>query len=223
MWWANILKQAKNSISEQKSFAESENIPEEFKLYDKYYYYYNFPIIDKFNRYGMGIVFEMNRIMDYLDIPVLKKFEMPHYFKVIYPNIILKDRYITSSNPNIKSFPISMKNRSVSFKGKKIKFDSLNVEFYVIDNKIIDNDRMSLSYNGDWIIQNEKLSEKPIRFRLQLNSQGKNYLLLYTNDMGRNPPTTIGISYYYKNKKEVITMTSNEGENELIELVYDTN
>lgn len=223
MWWANILKQAKNSILEQKSFAESENIPEEFKLYDKYYYYYNFPIIDKFNRYGMGIVFEMNRIMDYLDIPVLKKFEMPHYFKVIYPNIILKDRYITSSNPNIKSFPISMKNRSVSFKGKKIKFDSLNVEFYVIDNKIIDNDRMSLSYNGDWIIQNEKLSEKPIRFRLQLNSQGKNYLLLYTNDMGRNPPTTIGISYYYKNKKEVITMTSNEGENELIELVYDTN
>lgn len=221
MWWTNMKKQSSSSIAAQKDFAQSEYIPEEYKLYDKYYYYYNFPVIDKFNRYGMGMVFEMNRIIDYLGIPVLREFEMPHYFKVIYPNIILKDRFISASNPNIKAFPVSVKNRKVEFKGKQIKFDSINVEFFVIDNKIIDNDRMSLSFNGDWIIQNARISDKPIKFRLQLNEIGKNFLLLYSNDMGRNPPTTIGISYYYKGKKEVITMTSNEGENELIELIFD--
>jgi hypothetical protein len=57
-----------------------------------------------------------------------------------------------------------------------------------------------------------------VRFRLKLNETGKNYFLLYTDDMGRNPPTTIGISYYYKNKKQLITLTSNQGENQLLEL-----
>ena len=58
---------------------------------------------------------------------------------------------------------------------------------------------------------------------MELSGSGEKCLLLDSNDMGRNPPTTIGISYYYKGKKEVITMTSNEGQNELIELIFDKN
>jgi len=218
LYWANIKRQSSESLKAQKAFSESENVPEEYKLYDKYYYYYNISVINKFNRYGNGVVFEMNRIIDYLDIPVLRYFEMPHYFKVIYPNVLMKDRYISSSNPFLKSFPQSIKNRKVVIKSKEIRFDSLNVEFFVIDNKIIDNDKISLSFNGDWILENFRISDKPAKFRIQLNESGKNYLLLYTNDMGRNPPTTIGISYFYKNKKELVTLTSNQGENELIEL-----
>lgn len=218
LYWANIKRQSAESLKVQKAFSESENVPEEYKLYDKYYYYYNISVINKFNRYGNGVVFEMNRIIDYLDIPVLRYFEMPHYFKVIYPNVLMKDRYISSSNPFLKSFPQSIKNRKVVIKSKEIRFDSLNVEFFVIDNKIIDNDKISLSFNGDWILENFRISDKPAKFRIQLNESGKNYLLLYTNDMGRNPPTTIGISYFYKNKKELVTLTSNQGENELIEL-----
>lgn len=98
MYWNNIIRQTTESIKAQKDFYESENIPEDFKLYDKYYYYYNISVINKFNRYGNGVVFEMNRILEYLDVPVLRKFEMPHYFKVIYPEILIKDRYVPSPN-----------------------------------------------------------------------------------------------------------------------------
>ncbi|MBC7885544.1 MAG: hypothetical protein H7X99_08715, partial [Saprospiraceae bacterium] len=85
MYWGNIKKQTNEAIKAEYSFVESETIPEEYKLYDKYYYYYNILIINKFNRYGNGIVFEKNRILEYLGVPVIRFFEMPHYFKVIYP------------------------------------------------------------------------------------------------------------------------------------------
>ena len=222
MYWGNIKRQVDESIKSEKAFLESENLQEEYKLYDKYYYYYNISVINKFNRYGNGVVFEINRIIDYLGVPVLRYFEMPHYFKVIYPELISKDRFISSSNPFIKSLPKSVKLRKVVTNPEKVvKFDSLKVEFYVIDSKIIDNDKISLSFNGDWILENFRISEKPARFRLELNERGKNYLLLYTDDMGRNPPTTIGISYFYKDKKQIITLTSNAGENELIELLVE--
>jgi hypothetical protein len=218
MYWNNIKRQSNEALLTEQAFAEFEPIPEEYKLYDKYYYYYNISAINKFNRYGNGIVFEKNRIIEYLGVPVVRFFEMPHYFKVIYPSLITKDTYIGSSKSPITSIPPIVRKRNVVIKEQKAKFDSLNVEFFVIDNKIIDNDRISLNYNGDWIIENVKITDKPVRFRLKLNETGKNYFLLYTDDMGRNPPTTIGISYYYKNKKQLITLTSNQGENQLLEL-----
>lgn len=219
MWWANILKQAKNSISEQKSFAESENIPEEFKLYDKYYYYYNFPIIDKFNRYGMGIVFEMNRIMDYLDIPVLKKFEMPHYFKVFYPKQLEKTEFLEASDPIVKALPKTVRGRNVVTATRSIKVDTFIVDFKMYDHKIIDKDLVSLSFNGDWIIEKFEISEKPYEFTLKLNQEGKNFLLLHADDMGRQPPATIALSYMYHGKKETIILNSDTVKSEVIEII----
>lgn len=221
MYWNNIKRQSNESLAAEQAFAEFEPIPEEYKLYDKYYYYYNISAINKFNRYGNGIVFEKNRIIEYLGVPVVRFFEMPHYFKVIYPSTITKDAYVASAKSPITTIPPVIRKRTVIVKEQKAKFDSLNVEFFVVDNKIIDNDRISLNYNGDWIIENVRITDKPVRFRLKLNETGKNYLLLYTDDMGRNPPTTIGISYYYKNKKQLITLTSNQGENQLLELSVD--
>lgn len=218
-YWNNITKQSKESIAAQQLFVESENIPEEFKIYNKFYYYYNISVINKFNRYGNGVVFEMNRIIDYLSIPKIRYFEMPHYFKVIYPKILEKTEFLAASDPVIKALPKTVKGRSVITATRTINVDSFIVDFQMYDHKIVDRDIVSLSFNGDWIVEKYSITEKPYEFKLKLNEEGKNFLLLHADDMGRQPPATIALSYKYKGKKQLIILNSDTVKSEVIEIV----
>jgi len=218
MYWANIKRQSGESLKKQKAFLEAENLPEEYKLYDKYYYYYNIDVINKFNRYGNGMVFEMNRIIDYLDVPVLRYFEMPHYFKVIYPKLLEKTEYLAASDPLIKSLPKVVKGRTVVEATRTLLVDKPIIDFQVYDHKIIDKDVVSLSYNGDWIAERLEISNKPFDFTLKLNEAGKNFLLLHADDMGRQPPATIALSYIFKGKKEIVILNSDTQRSEVIEI-----
>lgn len=220
-YWANIKKQMSEGIVAQKAFADSENIPEEFKLYDKYYYYYNISVINKFNRYGNGVVFEMNRITDYLTIPVMRKFEMPHYFKVIYPKLLEKTDFLEASDPVVKALPKTVRGRNVVTATRTIRVDSFVVNFQMYDHKIVDRDVVSLSFNGDWIVEKFEISEKPYEFTVKLNDEGKNFLLLHADDMGRQPPATIALSYKFKGKKELIILNSDTVKSEIIEIIVD--
>ena len=219
LYWNNIRKQSKEAIASEKLFAQGENIAEEYKLYDKYYYYYNLTVINRFNRYGSGIVFEMNRILEYLDIPLIRYFEVPHYFKVIYPKILEKTDVIKSSDPVVKMLPREVKGRNVVVANQKIYVDSLITEFSLYDHKIIDGDIVSISFNGDWILEKFKISEKHYKFTIELNESGKNFLLLHADDMGRNPPATIALSYLLGGKKELIILNSDINTSEVIEII----
>ena len=218
-YWSNIIKQFTESLEAQKQFMESENIPLEFKLYDKYYYYYNISIINKFNRYGNGIVYEMNRIIEQLNIPITRLFEMPHYFKVIYPKLLDDTGILASSDPVISTLPQTVKGRSVVLANHTIYIDSALVKFQMYDHKIIDGDIVSLSFNGDWIVEKFRISEKPYEFTLKMNDSGKNFLLLHADDMGRQPPATIALSYTYRGKRQLITLNSDIGKSEVIEII----
>ncbi len=218
-YWANIIRQFTESLDGQKQFIESENLPQEFKLYDKYYYYYNISIINKFNRYGNGTVYEMNKILDYLNIPMPRFFEMPHYFKVIYPILLDSTDAIASSDPVIKMIPPTVKGRTVVKANHTIYIDSSSVKFQMYDHKIIDGDIVSLSFNGDWIVEKYKISEKSYEFTLKMNEEGKNFILLHADDMGKQPPATIALSYMYKGKKQLITLNSDISRSEVIEII----
>lgn len=221
MYWNNIKRQANEALIAEQSFVESETIPEEHKLYDKYYYYYNLSVINKFNRYGNGIVFEKNRIIEYLGVPVVRFFEMPHYFKVIYPKMLDKTEFLAASDPIISELPKVVKGRSVVLATRTIKVDSSVVIFNVYDHKIIDGDVVSLSFNGDWIVEKLKITEKPFKFTLKMNDTGKNFLLLHADDMGRNPPATIALSYIMNGKKELIILNSDTVKSEVIEIIVE--
>lgn len=221
MYWANIKRQAGEAIKSEKAFVEAETIPDEYKLYDKYYYFYNIAVINKFNRYGNGIVFEMNRILEYISAPVPKLFEMPHYFKVIYPKLLEKTDFLAASDPIVKALPKVVKGRNVVEATRTIKVDSFIVDFKMYDHKIVDRDIVSLSFNGDWIVEKFQISDVAYDFTLKLNDEGKNFLLLHADDMGRNPPATIAISYMYKGKKELIILNSDTVKSEVIEIIVD--
>ncbi|MBK9737245.1 MAG: hypothetical protein IPO92_20770 [Saprospiraceae bacterium] len=219
LYWANIKRQTAESIKAEQLFTDSETIPDEYKLYDKYYYYYNIAVINKFNRYGNGIVFELNRILEYIGVPIARYFEMPHYFKVIYPKLLEKTDVLAASDPVVKSLPTVVKGRNVVTATRTIKVDSFVVDFKMYDHKIIDKDVVSISYNGDWIVEKLQISEKPYEFTLKLNNEGKNFLLLHADDMGRNPPATIALSYTYKGKRELIILNSDTNKSEVIEIL----
>lgn len=216
--WDNIVTSAGNLNSSFSGF-EKGSASEQYKIYGKYYYYYNVFCISKFNRYGTGIVSGINNVITYLKMPRVKFTELPHYFKVIYPQKLEKVDYVESTNKNIKAVPKELKERKVSTGNKQIRVTDDVVEFLFYDHMIADGDVASVSFNGDWIMEKEELELAPKRFKLKLNSEGRNYLLLHADNIGQRPPCTIGISYMMGGSKKEIILSSDLEVSEMIELV----
>ena len=153
-------------------------------------------------------------------MPVLKFIEMPHYFKVLYPEEIIDTEPLAATNPNIKTAPANLKARKIIPVAGKILVDSLTFSIEIFDSKIKDGDIISFNYNKDWILNQQKLSDVAVKLQLKLNEKGKNFFILHSDDMGRNPPTTIGIRYYYGGESKVIKLSSNLNTSEMIEIEY---
>ena len=195
-------------------------MPLEYKLYGKFYFYHNSDIINKMNRYGNGYVFEMNSLFAFLRMPVLHMTEEPHYYKVIYPEKLRKDDVIVSTDDKIEILPEKLKDREVITSSRKILVDSLKFGILLYDHMIQDGDIVSINFNGDWILEDLSLEAKPRKLKIQLNESGKNYILLHAENIGKRPPNTMAISYYYKGVKEQITLKSDLNASEMIEIEY---
>jgi hypothetical protein len=216
--WKNILQQSQQAITAEKSFMAAEEIPEKYRLYDKYYYYYNHVLISRINRFGIGIASEMNELILTGKFNFLYYFEIPQIYKVIYPKLLDKTPFLQSSDPMIKALPKQVKGRDVIVANRTIKVDSFVVYFELYDHMIVDNDIVSVSFNGDWIVEKFKISDKKFNFSLKLNDAGKNFLLLYADDMGKRPPATIALAYQYQGKRQEIILKSDDKVSEIIEI-----
>ena len=216
----NLEEQGALSINSIKTFYNTAEVVEEYKQYGKFYYYYNSDLINKYNRYGNGIVFELNNLVSYLDIPVLLFTELPHYFKVIYPKKLDKIDYLTASDAKITRLPTMLKNREIQMSTRKIKVDSLKFEVSLYDHMIEDGDVISLNFNGDWIVEKMALTAVKKKLKLMLNKEGKNYFILHADNVGRRPPNTMAVDYYYRGFKKQIILESNLNVSEMIEIEY---
>ena len=174
----NIEDQANMSLSSAKNFYETADVPEEYKQYGKFYYYYNSELINKFNRYGNGIVFELNNLIEYLDIPSLIFTELPHYYKFILPKKLITVEHIAASDSKIVKLPSRLKDREIQMSTRTIKVDSLKFEVALYDHMIEDGDVISLNFNGDWIVEKMPLKAKHKKLKLMLNKEGKNFFIL---------------------------------------------
>jgi len=56
-----------------------------YKPYPLSYYYYNENILNKYNRYGLGLIQDYNKFIDLADLKMLHQVEEPHQYKVNYP------------------------------------------------------------------------------------------------------------------------------------------
>lgn len=202
-------------------FHETANVPTEYKLYGKFYYYHNSDIINKVNRYGNGYVKEFNDIIAQMNTPFLKLFEEPHFYQVIYPKKLEKAEHIKSSDDVVEVIPTKLKDREIVTNSRSIKVDSARFKIVLYDHLIQDGDIVSINFNGDWILEKYSLETASKELKIQLNETGKNYLLLHAESIGKRPPNTMAISYSYKGKKENIILKSDLNASELIEIEFD--
>jgi len=103
---------------------------------------------------------------------------------------------------------------------RTIKVDSLKFQVSLYDHMIEDGDVISLNFNGDWIVEKMPLLAKKKKLKLQLNEEGKNYFILHANNVGRRPPNTMAVDYYYRGFKKQIILKSDLNVSELIEIEY---
>jgi len=201
------------------------NVDKEYRLYGKHYFYYNVKIIDKYNRYGNGFVLYFNNLIKCSGINALKRFELPHYFKVIKPKKKIETvKWINSTTKSIKSIPKALEGRETKYNTiHTIEADNYDIELELFDYKIQDGDIVSINFNGDWIFKNLSLETKPKKLSLKLNKSGKNYMILHAENVGRRPPNTIGISYRYKGEKKIIVLESNLQTSDLVQFVIKDN
>lgn len=216
----NLIEQLDLSIATIDKFYNTAEVPEEYKQYGRFYYYYNSDLINKYNRYGNGITFELNNIVKYLDMPVLFYTELPHYFKVIYPKKLEKVEHLSATDSKITKLPSKLKDREISTSTRKIKVDSLQFEVELYDHMIIDGDIISLNFNGDWIVEKMPLTAEKKKLKLALNEEGKNFFILHAENIGTRPPNTMAVDYYFQGKKQQIILKSDLNVSEMIEIEY---
>ncbi|HMQ08070.1 MAG TPA: hypothetical protein PKC30_12270 [Saprospiraceae bacterium] len=217
----NINKQTQKALISSNSYIRDEEVPNEYLLYGKYYYYYNSDIINKFNRYGSGIVFEMNTILDIYMASVIRFFEIPHFYKVIYPRKLEKLTAVAGADSKVDGgIPVVLEGRKIEKKAEApIKVDNLVIDVEIFDHSIVDGDIVSLNFNGEWVLRNHTLTSKPKIIRLMLKPDEVNYLILHAENLGAIPPNTMALRYFLNGKKQEYIMESDMNTSEVIEII----
>lgn len=217
--YKNLQAQLVKFSDGTNNFYNTAVVPEEYKMYGKYYYYYNKDLISKFNRFGIGVVFEINSILDFLKSDQLRYMEVPHFYQVVYPKKIEKVDHLSSTAGTLTMLPTKLKDREITVASKSIKVDSDKVTFRLYDHMIEDGDVVSINFNGDWVVDSLKIVTKPHDLKVQLNPSGKNYIILHAENVGRRPPNTMAVSYMYNGKRRQIIMKADYNTSEMIEII----
>ncbi len=98
----------------------------------------------------------------------------------------------------------------------------INIEFY--DNGEIDNDSISVYLDNKLVINNERLSTKPITLNLKFDEQNNFYeLITVAENLGDIPPNTALMVINYGRKREEVFLTSDDRKNAKVIIKYKPN
>ena len=189
--------------------------PPEYAQYGSTYYYYNVEMVSKFNRYGSGLVENLNNWIKSNQFPILYQLEEPHFFKVIYPKREVKTEKIEKIDATL---PKKIRDRDVIIRQQSLNLEAGKIILEVYDHQLLDGDIVSLNFNGFWILNKYTLRRKPKKIQLELKPNSENYIILHAENMGKNPPNTVAITYIHKGEKQKIVLESTMNESEMIRL-----
>ncbi len=219
--YQNVLQKATAFSKVAQKYLDGVSFPPEYQLYGNTYYYYNVEMVAKFNRYGSGLVADLNQWLIDKKHPALLQLEEPHFFKVIYPKReVPKVEEVGTIKPEKlpAKLPSKLGDRDVVVKQKKMVVEGETITIEVYDHQLADGDIISLNYNGHWILENFQLRRRARKMTLPLKPTNDNYLILHAVNLGNKPPNTATLSYIYKGEKKRIVMESNMNESEMIQI-----
>ena len=208
---------AQDFLKNLKKYQSVASFDKKYKLYGKSYYFHNVKLTAATNRYSGGMIKATNDMILLESAHELLLLEEPHYFKVIYPK---KEIQRSDEVQIIEEVPEQINDRNVIVRQQSIKVDKTEFTLQIYDHKEIDGDIISVNLNGKWIIEKQELKNRPFKFKIKINPKGENYILLHAENLGKTPPNTAAIIYYYKGKRKQVVLNSNLNESEMIRLEY---
>ncbi len=145
-------------------------------------------------------------------VPVIKPDTTKKTEKVIIiPTIPVK------VDPELKRKLLERKNTEFSHLVVNDKSITLNV----YDNGIVDNDSVSIFYNGKLLVGKKRLSEKPITIHLQLDENASLHeIVMFAENLGSIPPNTALIVVNAGNKRYELHSSASLTENAVLTFEY---
>ena len=224
-----LIKRGKEFVDWAKSFDQNKSIPQENKAYGKFYYYHNYKLLHRVNYSGVGMLYEYNELIRNNDLQTCLLPEIPHFFKVIYPERKAKIEMIDVHDSEkvveltdariIYEIPTTLEGRAIEV--NQISIDpsqGRTLTFELYDSKLLDGDVVSINFNGDWILENHSLESEPLKMIVNVNSKGKNYFIIHAVNEGSKPPNTVALKYRPKKRKKEILLSCNANTSQLIEI-----
>jgi hypothetical protein len=133
-------------------------------------------------------------------------------------------RYTPPTNKELiidqpKAKPLELTRREIK-DGRTIKLQSNRFTLKFYDHNKIDGDIISVNYNGRWLLKGYVLTEKSKAIVLSLDPNiDQNYLLLYADDLGKNPPCTAAISIDDNSEIEEVILNADLNQCDIIYFV----
>ncbi len=209
---------AQDFLQNLKKYQSSAPFNKKYKLYGRSYYFHNVELTAAVNRYSGGMIKATNDMILLESAHELLLMEEPHFLKIIYPK---KEIQRPDEVQVIEAIPEQVNDRDVIVRQQSIKVDKKEFTLQIFDHKEQDGDIISVNLNGKWIIEKQVLKNRPYKFKIKLNPKGENYILLHAENLGKIPPNTAAIIYYYKGKRKQVVLNSNLNESEMIKFEYD--
>ncbi len=91
---------------------------------------------------------------------------------------------------------------------KNIVIDTSKIEVDLYDNGDIDNDTISVYLNGQIILNNYRLTDKPKKLQLQMDRNADNEIVIVAENLGDIPPNTGLMVITVNNKRYEINLSS---------------
>lgn len=198
-------------------YLEEKPVDPFYLLYGDYYYYLNIELLNRYNRYGNGLVSEMNVYLEQQPSKLLW-LEEPPLYKVVYPSHPEINPYQAGKDSIIQIAPHTLKDRKIIRQQEAIHVDEVQLTLRVFDHMEQDGDIVSINFNGIWVLDNYPLTRKPKNIYVRMNPQGHNYIILHAINVGSRPPNTVAIEYTYRGEVKRIILNSDLHQSEMVEL-----
>lgn len=104
-----------------------------------------------------------------------------------------QEKAVVELQKNKDGVPKALKNRKVKLQNT-LEVESNQLKIAVWDYAAEDNDTISLNINGQWVLENHRITKKKKWIILDFDPKEDNYIFLYAHNLGAIPPNTVNLS-----------------------------
>jgi len=123
--------------------------------------------------------------------------------------------------PKIIPTPLTIRDRKNELT-RLITVTNSEIDISLYDNGTIDNDTVSIYLDGKLILSNKRLSNVPIKYKLQLDeSSPEHTLVMVAENMGDIPPNTSLMIIQDGDKRYQVSIVSTEQKNAMVRFRYE--